>query len=78
MQAVQRTGLHCVVIGGGVAANSHLRNSLQSACEKANVTLHLTPMCYCTDNAAMIAALGSNLLKADQCETLALEARASA
>lgn len=78
MLAVQRTGVSRVVIGGGVAANSCLRNVLQSACEKANVTLHLTPMRYCTDNAAMIAALGSHLLAADRLETLAIEARSSA
>jgi N6-L-threonylcarbamoyladenine synthase len=41
-----------------VAANSALRAQLQPACEAAGLRLHLTPLAYCTDNAAMIAALG--------------------
>jgi len=78
MLAVKQTRVKCVVIGGGVAANSQLRQSLQSACKQNDVTLHLTPMYYCTDNAAMVAALGSRLFKAGRLETLAIEAKASA
>lgn len=56
--AAQRAGVQNVVVGGGVAANSWLRRDLQAACTAAGLTLHLTPMKYCTDNAAMVGALG--------------------
>lgn len=56
--AARDRGVSSVVVGGGVAANSALRMALQSACDEAGLRLVLTPMKYCTDNAAMIAALG--------------------
>ena len=56
--AAEHAGVQSVVVGGGVAANSALRAGLQSACLRAGRTLHLTPPKYCTDNAAMIGALG--------------------
>ncbi|HOW71172.1 MAG TPA: tRNA (adenosine(37)-N6)-threonylcarbamoyltransferase complex transferase subunit TsaD [Phycisphaerae bacterium] len=77
LRAVERTGTRTVVIGGGVAANRYLRESLAAACQKRGVTLHLTPMCYCTDNGAMIAALGTHLLAAGRMDSLALEAQAA-
>jgi N6-L-threonylcarbamoyladenine synthase len=77
IQAVERTGVCNVVVGGGVAANQGLRTALTQACEKQGLTLYLTPMHYCTDNAAMIASLGTHMLKAGRRETLALEPKAS-
>lgn len=62
MRAVERTGVHTVVVGGGVAANTRLRAELQAACDRSGTALHLTPMQYCTDNGAMIAFLGGHLL----------------
>ena len=64
--AAQRTGATRIVVGGGVAANSHLRSELMTACAARGYALHLTPSEYCTDNAAMIAALGWHLLQAGQ------------
>jgi N6-L-threonylcarbamoyladenine synthase len=61
MLAVARCGVGCVVVGGGVAANSMLRERLTAECAERRLDLHLTPMRYCTDNAAMIAALGFHL-----------------
>jgi len=58
MRAVEQTGVACVVVGGGVAANSRLRTQLDDACREVGARLHLTPLAYCTDNGAMIAALG--------------------
>ena len=77
MMAVERTGVGNVVIGGGVAANRCLREQLQTACDERGLRLCLTPMRYCTDNAAMIAAMGCRLFDAGRVDTLALEARAS-
>ncbi len=64
LAAAQQTGVTNIVVGGGVAANSALRGALQAACSRAGLTLHLTPMKYCTDNAAMIAGLAYHQFRA--------------
>ena len=74
--AAKHVGVENVVVGGGVAANSALRSHLQAACEHAGLHLHLTPMKYCTDNAAMIAALGYQRFQRGQTADLWLEPRA--
>ncbi len=45
-----------MTVGGGVAANSALRESLAERCADLGVRLHTPPFELCTDNAAMIAA----------------------
>lgn len=57
-RAVAQTGITEIAIGGGVAANSGLRNTLSEAAKEKNWTLHLPPMVYTTDNAAMIGIVG--------------------
>lgn len=47
-------GLSTIVVGGGVAANSGLRQHLQAAASKHNLRVLFPPMEFCTDNAAMI------------------------
>ena len=47
-----------LLIGGGVAANSRLRALAQERCDKAGVTLRVPRPALCTDNGAMVAALG--------------------
>ena len=47
--------LPTIVVGGGVAANSGLRQQLRLAAEKQGLKVVFPPMKYCTDNAAMIA-----------------------
>ncbi len=74
--AAQQTDVPNVVVGGGVAANSALRAQLQAACDEAGLALHLTPMKYCTDNAAMIAALGHVQFERGERADLSLEPRA--
>jgi N6-L-threonylcarbamoyladenine synthase len=76
MRAVRKSGAGRVVVGGGVAANKALREGLQQACDAEGVALNLTPMRYCTDNAAMIAYLGGKMLDAGQTTPLSLEPRA--
>ncbi len=78
MLAVAQTGLSTVVLGGGVAANSALRTSLTQECEHRNLNIHAARLAYCTDNAAMIAALGYHLLEAGQVSPLDLDAHPSA
>ncbi len=57
-------GIGHLVISGGVAANSRLRALAAQRCEAAGVTLRVPRPGLCTDNGAMVAALGSDLLAA--------------
>ncbi|MBQ8684793.1 MAG: tRNA (adenosine(37)-N6)-threonylcarbamoyltransferase complex transferase subunit TsaD [Clostridia bacterium] len=56
--AAREKGVNTITVGGGVAANGYLRETLARACEKAHLKLVLPEKRYCTDNAAMIAAEG--------------------
>jgi len=56
------TGINHVLLGGGVAANSRLRQTLTAACAEAGITLRVPPLQLCTDNGAMIAALGAEVV----------------
>jgi N6-L-threonylcarbamoyladenine synthase len=52
-QALERTGLRRLGIGGGVAANARLRERLTALADEMGVELFIPPMSLCTDNAAM-------------------------
>ena len=77
MLAVARTAVRTVVLGGGVAANKALRSSLEAACTERLLKFHAAKMAYCTDNAAMIAALGYHQLQAGDAAGLDVDAYAS-
>lgn len=47
-------GLDTITVGGGVAANSGLRQYLNQAAEKHDLKVYFPPLKFCTDNAAMI------------------------
>lgn len=49
-------------IGGGVAANSRLRAMAQERCDAAGITLRVPRPGLCTDNGAMVASLGAQML----------------
>ncbi|WP_226913499.1 tRNA (adenosine(37)-N6)-threonylcarbamoyltransferase complex transferase subunit TsaD [Gephyromycinifex aptenodytis] len=51
-----------LLIGGGVAANSRLREYAQRRCDEAGIRLRVPRPGLCTDNGAMVAALGSQLI----------------
>src|SRR5262245_18054088 len=52
-QALRKTGLNRLAVGGGVSANKSLRSALEAMCAKERVVLFIPPMSLCTDNAAM-------------------------
>ena len=54
-QALRKTRLTRLAVGGGVAANRTLRASLESMVEEEGAELHIPPPSLCTDNAAMAA-----------------------
>jgi N6-L-threonylcarbamoyladenine synthase len=54
-QALRRTGLNRLAVGGGVAANRTLRAALESLAAKEGIDLYIPPHSFCTDNAAMAA-----------------------
>jgi len=62
--ACKQTGIDSLVIAGGVAANSRLRAVAQERCDKAGISLRVPSPGLCTDNGAMVAALGSLMVSA--------------
>ena len=56
MHALSEYGCKNLVLAGGVAANSYLRQELTKACSEAGVQFSYPRIAYCTDNGAMIGA----------------------
>lgn len=56
--AMSESGGERLVLSGGVAANSHLRSSLDNMCKKHGIRLTVPPISLCGDNAAMVAMAG--------------------
>jgi N6-L-threonylcarbamoyladenine synthase len=59
LAACKATGIESLVIAGGVAANSRLRELAEQRCQVAGIELRIPSPLLCTDNGAMVAALGS-------------------
>jgi len=76
-RAVQRLGARTIVLGGGVAANSALREAAAALAEKLHCTLRMPAMQYCVDNAAMVAGLAHHLLQAGRTDEMSLAAHAT-
>lgn len=57
-------GVPRLLLGGGVAANRRVRELAQARAREAGIELRIPPLPLCTDNGAMIAALGSQLVMA--------------
>ncbi|OAV59345.1 tRNA (adenosine(37)-N6)-threonylcarbamoyltransferase complex transferase subunit TsaD [Enteractinococcus helveticum] len=60
--AATEHGIDHILLGGGVAANSRLRALLTERTEAAGIGLTIPPINLCTDNGAMVAALGAQLV----------------
>jgi N6-L-threonylcarbamoyladenine synthase len=64
LDACKEHGVETLVIGGGVAANSRLRVLAEERAEKLGIRVRVPRPQLCTDNGAMVAALGSRLVAA--------------
>ena len=59
LEAARRTGVPTVLLGGGVVANTRLRERLEADGAAAGLRVLCPPIELCTDNAAMVACLGA-------------------
>jgi N6-L-threonylcarbamoyladenine synthase len=64
VRACTDAGIEHLLLGGGVAANSRLRALAEERCARAGIALRVPRPGLCTDNGAMVAALGSRLVAA--------------
>jgi N6-L-threonylcarbamoyladenine synthase len=78
-RAVDRIGARTVLLGGGVAANTVLRNALAKMCQAAKPPkkILVAPKQYCTDNAVMVASLAYYKYRAGLFAELSLEPKAT-
>ncbi len=73
-RAVRREKVEHAIVAGGVAANRHLRERLADFAAVEGVAVHYPDLELCTDNGAMIAALGFQLWKRGTRHDLTLDA----
>ncbi len=64
LDACERYGVPRLLLGGGVVANARLREVAQQRCEEQGIELRIPRFSLCTDNGAMIASLGAQLVMA--------------
>ena len=64
VEACRTNGISTLVIGGGVAANARLRALAQERCSRHGIEVRVPRPGLCTDNGAMVAALGSHVVAA--------------
>ncbi|MEL6956510.1 MAG: tRNA (adenosine(37)-N6)-threonylcarbamoyltransferase complex transferase subunit TsaD [Pseudomonadota bacterium] len=76
-RALEQSGRKTLVVAGGVAANTAIREALTRAAADYDARFVAPPLKYCTDNAAMIALAGAEHLAAGRAEPdgLAFKAR---
>ena len=72
VKALKQANMSRLVIAGGVSANTHLRETLETELTKINATVHYAPPALCTDNGAMIAYAGFERLQVGQSDDLAV------
>ncbi|MGH3351617.1 MAG: tRNA (adenosine(37)-N6)-threonylcarbamoyltransferase complex transferase subunit TsaD, partial [Nocardioides sp.] len=62
LDAASSEGIEHIIIGGGVAANSRLRVLAEERAAKLGIRVRVPRPALCTDNGAMVAALGSEMV----------------
>lgn len=75
--ACKKYKIDILSVGGGVACNSFLRTSLQTAGKQAKIRVLISDIHLCLDNAAMIGVLGYHLFKKGKRSEYSLNASAS-
>ena len=63
INASKKYKLKTIIVAGGVAANSALRETLQKTAEKEKISVQFPPFILCTDNAAMVGCEAYNLIR---------------
>jgi N6-L-threonylcarbamoyladenine synthase len=76
-RGIEKIKAKTVLLGGGVAANTALREGLKAMCDAEGKTLLIAPRSLCTDNAVMVASLAYHKYKAGIFADLDLEAKAT-
>lgn len=74
LRAAQQRRFDTVLVAGGVACNARLREEMARRAAKRGIRAHFPSPAYCTDNAAMIAGLGWERLRAGLLADLATDA----
>lgn len=77
LKALEQNGCDKLVLAGGVAANSYIKEKLEKALNEKGYNLYYPPNILCTDNAAMIASAGYYKYISGQQDTLDLNAIAN-
>ncbi len=76
-KAIKEYNVKSLIIAGGVAANSSLRQKLENLCKENGIEFNMPRINYCTDNAAMIGAAAYYAYKKGIIADLTLNAKAS-
>lgn len=74
MRAAKEKGENKIVLAGGVAANSKLREMMEAECQKSGIQLICPSILLCTDNAAMIGCAAYYKYQAGMVDDLTLDA----
>ena len=72
LNAAKEEGFARIVVAGGVACNQHLRERMCLSAEELGMRATFPSPAYCSDNAAMIAGLGHELLRAGRVSDMTL------
>jgi N6-L-threonylcarbamoyladenine synthase len=76
LTAAVAQGIERIVLAGGVAANSRLREKINERATAKNLQVYFPSAKFCTDNAAMIALTGHHWIRRGRRDDFALNAEA--